>query len=258
MNQVPLFDLAGKVALVTGGNGGLGLAMALALQGAGARVVVTGRNQTKNLAAQQHGLTALALDVRNEADVVAVIEQTVAQWGGLDILVNNAGIYRDQCTAELAQDDWDEIMDTNLKGMYLCAKHAIRVFAAQGRGGKIINIGSMYSLFGHPASIGYTTSKTAVLGLTRALAAELGPQQICVNAILPGWFKTDINGDLPQQQRGRDIKARTPLGKWGEGADMAGAVLFLASGAADFITGVALPVDGGYHISDRKIYLEVD
>lgn len=258
MDYGNFFKLENKTAIVTGGNGGLGMAMAMALHQFGVNVVVTGRNKIKNLEAQKKGLTVFELDVRNEENVKDVVNKTVEKFGRLDILVNNAGIYRDQVTCQLEQDDWDEVMNTNLKGMYLCSKHAIRVFESQGGSGKIINIGSMYSLFGHPASIAYTTSKTAVLGLTRALAAELGPKKICVNAILPGWFTTEINGNLPQEQRGKDIKARTPLGKWGEGDDIQGAIVFLASSAADFITGATLTVDGGYHVADRKIYAEDD
>lgn len=249
-----LFCIKNKIAIVTGGNGGLGLAMAMALQQYGANVVVTGRNQSKNSETEKKGFSVSELDVRNENQVEDVISNTVKKFGRLDILVNNAGIYRDQSVIDLAQREWDEVMDTNLKGMYLCSKHAVKAFDLKGEGGKIINVGSMYSMFGHPHSIGYSASKTGILGLTRALAAELGPKNICVNAIIPGWFKTKINGDLPEKPRGKDIQGRTPLGRWGEPNDIQGAVVFLSSCAANFITGAVLAVDGGYHVSDRNLY----
>ncbi len=248
-----LFSLEGKVALVTGGNGGLGHAIAAAYEEAGARVVVTGRDPEKNRAAGA-GLELLPLDVRDERAVEAVVHAVVARFGRLDVLVNNAGIFRAHSVLELSEEGWDEVLDSNLKGAFLCAKHAARAMVAAGAGGKIINVGSMYSAFGHPASIGYTASKTGIVGLTRALAAELGPHHIQVNALLPGWFTTEMNAGLPGSPRGEEIRRRTPAGRWGEGHDLAGAAIFLASRASDFVTGTAISVDGGYHVSDRAIH----
>jgi 2-deoxy-D-gluconate 3-dehydrogenase len=247
-----LFSLAGRTALVTGGNGGLGRAIALAYRDAGARVVVTGRDPDKNRAAAD--LDVLPLDVRDERGVEGAVRAVVERFGRLDVLVNNAGIFRAASVLDLSEEGWDEVLDTNLKGAFLCAKHAARAMVAAGGGGKIINVGSMYSVFGHPASIGYTASKTGVVGLTRSLAAELGPHGIQVNALLPGWFTTDMNAGLPGSPRGEEIRRRTPAGRWGEGQDLAGAAIFLASRASDFVTGTAIPVDGGYHVSDRAIH----
>jgi 2-deoxy-D-gluconate 3-dehydrogenase len=248
-----LFSLEGKVALITGGNGGLGHAIALAYQDAGARVVVTGRDPEKNRAAGA-GLELLPLDVRDEREVEAVVHAVVARFGRLDVLVNNAGIFRAHSVLELPEEGWDEVLDSNLKGAFLCAKHAARAMIKAGNGGKIINVGSMYSMFGHPASIGYSASKAGLLGLTRSLAAELGPRGIQVNALLPGWFTTDMNAGLPGSPRGDEIRRRTPAGRWGDGRDLAGAAIFLASRASDFVTGAEIAVDGGYHVSDRAIH----
>jgi 2-deoxy-D-gluconate 3-dehydrogenase len=249
-----LFSLTGRVTLITGGNGGLGHAIALAYRDAGASVVVTGRDPDKNRAIVAD-FNPLTLDVRDESAVESAVRSVIERFGRLDILVNNAGIFRASSVLELSEEGWNEVLDSNLKGAFFCAKHAARAMVASG-GGKIINIGSMYSLFGHPASISYTTSKTGLVGLTRSLAAELSPHGIQVNALLPGWFLTDINAGVPGSARGEEIRRRTPAGRWGEGRDLAGAAIFLASRASDFVTGAMIPVDGGYHISDRAIHSE--
>lgn len=252
-----LFSLAGRTALITGGNGGLGLAIARAFKACGARVVVTGRDAEKNR--QIAGdIDVLALDARDENAIIDVVSTVVKRAGRLDILVNNAGIFRGHSALNLTESAWDEILDSNLKSAFLCAKHAARAMQAAGSGGKIINVGSMYSLFGHPSSVGYTTSKTALLGLSRALAAELGPLNIQVNTILPGWHLTEMNAGVPTSPRGREIQRRTPAGRWGQAEDVVGAAILLASRASDFITGAEICVDGGYHISDRALHEERD
>ncbi len=249
-----LFSLDGKVALVTGGNGGLGRAMALGLQAAGATVCVTGRDEGRNAAvAEEVGGEHLVfpLDVRDEEAVVRTVETVVSRFGRLDILVNNAGLGRGGPLLRLSRENWQAVIDTHLTGSFLCAREAARVMIARGAGGKIINIGSMYSLFGAPNFSDYGSAKAGVLGLTRALAVELAPHNIQVNAILPGWYETGLTRGLPSSRLGDQIRRKTPAGRWGEDADIVGTTIYLASAASDFVTGVAIPVDGGYAVSDR-------
>jgi 2-dehydro-3-deoxy-D-gluconate 5-dehydrogenase len=249
-----LFSLAGRVALVTGGNGGLGLAMALGLTRVGARVAVTGRNETKNREARKAlGSTSVVLtaDVTDEDSVAAAITSVVDHFGRLDVLVNNAGGFAGARVTELSLTDWRKVIDSHLTGAFLCAKHAAVRMRQQGTGGKVINIGSMYSLFGPPNFANYAAAKSGVLGLTRALAVELAPDRICVNAVLPGWFETDLTRGMPTSELGDYIRRKTPAGRWGVGEDLIGPVVFLASSASDFVTGAVLPVDGGYSITDR-------
>jgi len=249
-----MFSLEGKTALVTGGNGGLGRGMALGLRSAGAQVAVTGRNPDKNEAVGRElgdsGMT-LSLDVRDELAVQEVVSEVVARFGSLDILINNAGIASGDSVLDLTQQDWDAVVDTNLTGPFLCAKHAGRAMVAAGNGGKIINIGSIYSVYGTPGFAGYGASKAGVLGLTRGLAIELAPHNIQVNAILPGWHITDMTGEDDGSARREEIRRKTPAGRWGTPEDLVGAALFLASNASNFVTGIGLPVDGGYLISER-------
>jgi 2-deoxy-D-gluconate 3-dehydrogenase len=200
-----LFALDGRVALVTGGNGGLGLAIARGLRSAGATVAVTGRDPGKNEAAtREFGSDAVfELDIRDERRVTSVVAEIVGRFGSLDVLVNNAGVGRGGAVYELAVEAWDEVVDSHLRGAFLCSKHAVPPMRARGAG-KIVNIGSMFSLFGPPGFSPYAAAKTGILGLTRALAVELAPT-IQVNAMLPGWFETDLTRDtraLPA--RGRD------------------------------------------------------
>ena len=250
--MIQQFSLEGCNALVTGGNGGLGRAMALGLQSAGARIAITGRNPLKNedVVGELTDGMALTLDVRREAEVEQAVSEVVSAFGSLDILVNNAGIVHGQPVLDLSKEDWDAALDTNLTGSFLCAKHAGRAMVAQGSGGKIINIGSIYSIYGTPNYAEYGASKAGVLGLTRALAIELAPHDIQVNAILPGWYETDMTQDEVGTARGDEIRRRTPAGRWGDPEDLVGAAVFLASAASSFVTGVALPVDGGYLISE--------
>lgn len=242
------FSLTDKVALITGGNGGIGRGIALGLQAAGAAVAVTGRNAEKNAAvavALGENALVLPLDVGDEAAVQTAIGAVVARFGRLDILVNNAGIARGGRAAETARADWDAVVDANLTGSYLCAKHAAAAMIAQGTGGKIITIGSMYSYIGAATGVAYCATKAGVLGLTRALAVELAAHNIQVNAILPGWYKTEMTERTDTER----IRRLTPANRWGEMDDLVGVSIFLASAASDFVTGADIPVDGGYLIS---------
>lgn len=249
-----MFSLEGKTALITGGNGGLGRAIALGLRAAGARLAVTGRNAEKNeTIAQELGDAGMvfALDVREEDAVQHTIDQVVERFGRLDILVNNAGLFRGGSVLELAREDWEAVISTHLTGSFLCAKYAAKVMVTQGQGGKIINIGSIYSLFGAPDFVDYGAAKTGILGLTRALAVELAPHNIQVNAILPGWYETDLTRGMPTTPLGEQIRSKTPAGRWGEPEDLVGTAVFLASEASNFVTGISIPVDGGYTVAER-------
>ncbi len=252
-----LFSLKGRVALVTGGNGGIGRAMALAYHEAGAQVVVTGRKPDKNESvAQELGgpESVIALDVLDEPAVERAVAGIVERYGRLDILVNNAGQSRSGSVPELSKSDWEDILSVNLTGPFLVAKHAAKAMIAGGTGGKIINISSMYAVFGPPNVASYASSKTGLLGLTRALAVELCKHNIQVNAILPGWYLTAMTGHLKDTPLADYIRRKTPAGRWGNPEDLAGAALLLASAASDFITGAAIPVDGGYSVADRLLY----
>lgn len=252
-----LFSLAGRVALVTGGNGGLGRVIALAFQEAGAKVVVTGRNPSK---LQAIGLelgdpqAVLPMEAYDEESVERTFHRVVEQFGQLDILVNNAGQSRRGSMLDQSRDEWEAVLRVNLTGGFLCAKYAAKAMIARGQGGKIINIGSIYSLFGPPNASSYATSKAGVLGLTRALAVELGPHNIQVNAILPGWYMTEMTQHLQNTPLAEHVRRKSPAGRWGNPQDLIGAAILLASTTSDFITGTSIPVDGGYSVADRLLY----
>jgi len=235
------FSLAGRTALVTGGNGGLGLMIARGLREAGARVVGAGRSPAKNAEARKCLDDCVALDVLDEAQVARVVDEVKPQ-----IVVNAAGIVVVGRAAEVGGEAFNSVLHTHVTGSYLCARHAARHMAG---GGKIVNIGSVYSLFGSPVAGGYATAKAALLGLTRSLAVDFAPQNIQVNLILPGWYRTESTAGFVDTPLGEKIRQLTPAKRWGEGQDVADAAVFLASAAADFITGVALPVDGGYTVT---------
>jgi len=253
-----LFSLEGRTALVTGGNGGLGWAMALGFRAAGAQVAMTGRNPEKNaMAIEELGdpKAVLPLDVRDEAAVARAVTQVVEHYGRLDILVNNAGDTRAQAVTEFSREDWDEILETHLTGSFQCAKHTAKAMIARGEGGKIINIGSMFSIFGSPRNVSYAAAKTGILGLTRALAVELSAHNIQVNAILPGWHDTAITRrSILGSPRGEEIRRKTPAGRWGTPEDLVGTAVYLASAASNFVTGACIPVDGGYSVTERLLY----
>lgn len=256
MTGVDAFSLTNRVALVTGGNGGLGRAIALGLREAGASVAVTGRNETKNAAvAAELGDAGVvfSLDVADEAAVEQTVAGVVERFGRLDVLVTCAGDFAGGSALELALADWERVLASHLTGTFLCARNAARAMVARGEGGKILTIGSMYSLFGPPRYANYAAAKAGILGLTRALAVELAPHGIQVNAILPGWFETALTGGSRETEWGERIRRKTPAARWGEPEDLVGAAVFLSSPASDFVTGVALPVDGGYAIADRLL-----
>jgi NAD(P)-dependent dehydrogenase (short-subunit alcohol dehydrogenase family) len=255
--RVDRFSLQGKVALVTGGNRGIGRAIALGLQAAGAEVAVTGRDAERNAAVGRElgdPSRAFLMDVRDEEAVQATVRKVVERWESLDILVNNAGIVHADPVLSLSRADWAAVLDTNLTGMFLCAKHAAAAMVDRGRGGKIINIASIYAIFGPPSFAAYGAAKAGVLGLSHALAVELGVHGIQVNTVLPGWTKTDMTEGMPTSPLGGEIRRRTPAGRWGEPEDMVGPVLFLASAASDFVSGAELVADGGYSVTERFIH----
>ena len=242
------FDLTGRTALVTGGNGGIGLGMARGLAAAGAQIVLTGRDEAKGAEAVASiaGSRFIAADITDEASARALL----AQVGKLDILVNNAGTSIRGAPEGLSLADWHTVMDTNLTSTFVCSQAAHPAMKAAG-GGKIINIGSMMSIFGAPYAAPYAASKGAVVQLTKALATAWAPDGIQVNAVLPGWIDTALTRRARDQVPGLNerVLARTPAGRWGEPQDMAGIAVFLASSASDFVTGAAIPVDGGYSVS---------
>ena len=247
-----MFDLRGKAALVTGGNGGIGLGMALGLARAGAAVAIAGRNADKNAAAlaqlEKFGEPfALVADVSDETSCRAMVGEAAERFGRLDILVNNAGINIRRAPQDYTLDEWHKVLDANLTSAFV-ASQAAYPFFVRGRGGKIINVGSMMSLFGASFVAPYGASKGGLVQLTRALATAWAKDNIQVNAVLPGWIDTDLTrrarGEVPGLHD--RVLARTPAGRWGTPDDMAGVAVFLASGASDFVTGTALPVDGGY------------
>jgi 2-dehydro-3-deoxy-D-gluconate 5-dehydrogenase len=248
-----LFDLSGRVALVTGGNGGIGLGMARGLAAAGANIVVAARNAEKAEAALAElsafgGRSAfIALDVADESSCRAVVEQTVDLFSRLDILVNNAGTSIRKPPETYAAAEWHAVLDTNLTGAFLCAQAAHPAMKRNG-GGKIINIGSMFALFGSAYAAPYAASKGALVQLTKSLAAAWAAANIQVNAVLPGWIDTELTRHARQQVAGlhERVLARTPAGRWGVPEDLTGIAVFLASAASDFVTGAAIPVDGGF------------
>ncbi|MBI4589443.1 MAG: glucose 1-dehydrogenase [Candidatus Rokubacteria bacterium] len=249
------FDLKGRVAVVTGGNGGIGLGMARGLAIAGASVAVAARDMAKSAVAVKElealGAQAFAaeVDVSRERSVTDMVQAVVGRFGRLDILVNNAGINLRKSPEAYTLDEWRRILDTNLTGAFLCSK-VVYPFMVEAGGGKIINVGSMTSLFGASFAAAYGASKGGIVQLTRAVAVAWAKDNIQVNAVLPGWIDTDLTIQARRDVPGLHdrVLARTPAGRWGKPDDLAGVAVFLASPASDFVTGVALPVDGGYSI----------
>jgi 2-deoxy-D-gluconate 3-dehydrogenase len=250
-----VFDLKGKVAIVTGGNGGIGLGMARGLATAGAHVVVAARDAAKSRAAVAElnrlgsGARAIPVDVTDEASVTALISATREQYGRIDVLVNNAGTNIRKPAHELTLAEWHRVLDTNLTSAFLCARAVFPVMKAGG-GGKIINVGSMMSIFGASFAPAYGASKGGMVQLTKSLATAWARDNIQVNAVLPGWIDTDLTRRARQEVDGLNdnVLRRTPAGRWGVIDDLAGVAVFLASPASDFVTGAAIPVDGGYAI----------
>ncbi|HEX4366567.1 MAG TPA: glucose 1-dehydrogenase [Rhodopila sp.] len=251
-----LFDLTGKVAVITGGNGGIGLGMAEGIASCGANIVISGRNAEKAAAAldtlRTHGVQAafIAADVTKKADCVALIAQAEEKFGRVDILVNNAGTAVRKMPQDYTEQEWHHVIDTNLTSAFLCSQAAYHAMVKVG-GGKMINIGSMMSLFGAPYATPYASSKGGIVQMTRALATAWARDNIQVNAVLPGWIDTDLTKRARQQVNGlqESVEKRTPEGRWGVPHDMSGVAAFLASEASNFVTGTAIPVDGGFSIA---------
>jgi len=250
-----LFDLTGKVALVTGGNGGIGLGMARGFAQAGAAVAIAARNRAKadaalaDLRALGAKATFIDLDVLDEASCRGAIAKTGAEFGRLDILVNNSGTTVRKPPEALTAQEWRLVIETNLTGAFFCSQAAHPEMVRAG-GGKIINIGSMMSLFGAPYAAPYAASKGGIVQMTRALATSWAKDNIQVNAVLPGWIDTDLTRGAREQVPGlhERVLARSPSGRWGNPDDFAGIAVFLAAPASDFVTGTAIPIDGGYSI----------
>ena len=245
-----MFDLTGRVAVVTGGNGGIGLGMARGLAGAGAAVVLAGRNTAKGerAAAELGGVCIFVkADVTRQADCLALVAETVRRFGRLDILVNNAGISIRRQPQDYTEAEWHSVLDTNLTSAFLMCQAAYPELRRAG-GGKIINIGSVMSLFGAPFAVPYAASKGGIMQFTRAIATAWAADNIQANAVLPGWIDTEMTQGARTQVAGLNeaVLARTPAGRWGVPADLAGIAVFLAAPASDFVTGAAIPCDGGY------------
>ena len=253
MSTKNLFDLTGRVAVVTGGNGGIGRSIALGLAQAGAAVAVLARNEEKNQHViseiQALGVAALAVkvdvSVREELrPALAKVEQALAP---VSILVNNAGIAVIAGVLDQTPEDWDKVIETNLNACFLISKLAAKSMVKQGQG-KIINIVSMYSFFGSALVPSYSAAKGALIQLTKSMAIELAPFGIQVNAIAPGWIETDMTAPLKPSPLYQEIITRTPAGRWGNPDELSGTAVYLASRASNFVTGATICVDGGYAI----------
>ena len=253
MTSQNLFDLTGKVAVVTGGNGGIGLGIAMGLAGAGANIVIAARSVEKTaqalediraLGVEAHGIT---VDVTQEPAIQRMVTSTIDHMGRLDILVNNSGIAVRAQPQELTASQWDSVVDVNLRAAFLASKEAYAQMVKAG-GGKVINVGSMYSIFGSDWGAPYAASKGGLVQLTKSLAVAWAKDNIQVNAVLPGWIVTDLTRGIQDADSNRydNISRRIPTGRWGEPSELAGAAVFLASTASGYVTGATLAVDGGY------------
>jgi 2-deoxy-D-gluconate 3-dehydrogenase len=245
-----LFDLTGRVAVVTGANSGIGQGLAIALAESGADVALVGRTAAHETAKKVRALgrraAIVGADLSTIGPLQGVVDQTLSELGGLDILVNNAGIIRRADALEFSEEDWDAVVDTNLKSLFFLCQAAARHMVGKGRG-KIINIASMLSFQGGIRVPSYTASKSGVAGLTKLLANEWAAKGINVNAIAPGYIATNNTAALQADEtRNRQILERIPAGRWGQPSDLAGAVVFLASDAANYVQGHILAVDGGW------------
>ena len=243
-------DLTGRVALVTGSTRGIGRAIAGTLAAAGARVAVTGRDQGRadaaalEIAAQTGAeVRGYACDVSETAQAIALVEAVEKDFGQLDILVNNAGLTRDNLLIRLKDDDWDAVIDTNLKAVFRVSRAVIRPMMKQ-RYGRIINITSVVGASGNPGQANYAAAKAGVAGMTRALARELGSRGITVNCVAPGFIETDMTASLPEEQQ-KALLGQIPLGHLGKPSDIAHAVAYLAGAHASYVTGQELHVNGG-------------
>ena len=249
-----MFNLKGKVAMVTGGNGGIGKGIADALASAGSDIVIAARNEAKTAEAVKDikdrfgvGVLGLKMDVSEERSVQEGVKKAIDEFGKITVLVNNAGVNIRKMPQDYAVEEWDWIMNTNLRGAFVCAKTVYPSMKDAG-GGKIINIGSMTSLFGLARTSVYACTKMGILSLTYSLALAWAKDNIQVNALLPGWIDTPLTVSARRDFPGLNdfIRARVPAGRWGKPSDFAGAAIFLASHASDFITADYIRVDGGF------------
>jgi 2-deoxy-D-gluconate 3-dehydrogenase len=248
-------ELKGRVAVVTGGNGGIGLGMARGMGAAGAAIVVAGRNAEKSrravaeLGALGAEAAAIEVDVADEASVNALVRAAVDRFGRLDILVNNAGMNIRKPVHELSLAEWRQVLDTNLTSAFLLSRAVYPIMKKNG-GGKIINIGSMMSIFGASFAPAYAASKGGIVQLTKATATAWARDNIQVNAVLPGWIDTELTTNARREVAGlhERVLARTPASRWGVPDDLSGIAVFLGGPASDFVTGTAIAVDGGYSI----------
>ena len=246
-----LFDLTGKTALVTGARTGLGQGMALALARAGADIATLGSSPMPETAAlvRDAGVRfhELTVDLSKRFDAARIVAEITATLGGIDILVNNAGIIRRADLLDYSEEDWDRVLDVNLKAAFLLSQAVARHMVETGREGRIVNVASMLTFQGGIRVPAYAASKHGIAGLTKAMANELAPQRITVNAIAPGYMATDNTEALRNDpDRNAQISARIPMGRWGTPDDLATAVLFFAAPASRYVTGTVLPVDGGW------------
>lgn len=254
MKAPALFDLKGRVAVVTGGNGGIGRSIALGFAEAGAAVAILGRNDEKNQrvlselkAIGVHSM-AVKVDVTNRASLEPALNKVERELGSLDILVNNAGnVSLSGGVLHEKPEDWDGVIETQLNAVFLLSKLAAKSMLAR-KSGKIINIASMYSYFGSGLIPSYSAAKGAIVQLTKSMAIELAPHNIQVNAIAPGWIETEMTAPVKTMPLNEEILARTPAGRWGQPEEVAGTAVYLASRASDFVTGSTIRVDGGYAI----------
>ena len=241
-------DLSSKVAIVTGSGRGIGKAIALKLAEVGATVVVNDIGESANGVAEEikamnrQSLAVLA-DVSSAPDVARMVETTIATYGKIDILVNNAGITRDQLVVRLSEEDWDKVLDVNLKSVFLCTAAALKYMIKQ-RWGRIISITSIVGMAGNPGQANYASAKAGIIGFTRTIAKEVASRSITANAIAPGFIDTEMTQHIDEKRR-QELIGRIPLGYLGSPRDVAEAVAFLASDEARYITGQVLNVDGG-------------
>lgn len=248
-----MFDLSGRVAVVTGGNGGIGLGMAVGLAQAGADIVIASRDPRKNAAAEarlrEEGVRAVAIptDIRKPEACRALIDGAVAEFGRVDILINNSGINFRKQPQDFTLDEFRDVVDTNLTAAFLLSQAVYPHFIRQG-GGKIINVGSIASFMGSAVGVAYAPSKGGIVQLSKALAVAWAKDNIQVNSILPGWIDTPLSvgarAEIPGLEQ--SVIGRTPAGRWGTPEDFAGAAVYLASAASDFVNGASLVIDGGY------------
>src|SRR2546423_3193078 len=248
-----MFNLKDKVALVTGASQGIGRDTAMALAAAGAKVVVSARNEERlatlvaEISAADSSAMAVKMDVADAEQVKAGFRQVLEKFGRLDILVNNAAITRDGLAMRMKSDDWEAVLRTNLTGAHLCIQQALPAMM-KARAGRIINISSVVAQSGNAGQANYVAAKAGLIGLTKAIAIEIASRNITVNAVAPGFIETPMTDVLPDKVK-EELKARIPLGRMGSARDVAAAIVFLASDEAGYITGHVLNVNGGMHLA---------